>query len=71
MEKRYRKGDRVESLRWPGTHGTVVRRGRDWLGVRWDGARFTESEAYLSEVKPSTRPAPRDQGPGYAVLRRR
>lgn len=71
MAKRYRKGDRVQSRRWPGTHGTVVRREGDWLGVRWDGTSFTEAEAHTSEVAPSTRPAPPDAGPGYAVLRGR
>jgi hypothetical protein len=71
VTRSYRKGDRVESLRWPGTHGTVVRREGDWLGVRWDGTSFTENEAQVDEVKASSRPAPPDAGPGYAVFRRR
>jgi hypothetical protein len=68
MAARFGKGDRVESLRWPGFHGTVVRRDGEWLGVRWDGTSFTEDEAHTSEVKPSTRPALPDAGPGYLVV---
>jgi hypothetical protein len=66
---RYRKGARVHSLRWPRLHGTVVRVDHEFLGVRWDGTSFTEDEAHADEVEPSTRPAPKDQGPGYAVFR--
>lgn len=65
-----KKGSRVESLRWAGTHGTVVRRDGEWVYVRWDNATFTEDEVHVDEVKPSTTPPPQ-AGPGYAVFRDR
>lgn len=64
-----KKGSRVESLRWAGTHGTVNRRAGEWVYVRWDGTQFTEDEVHIDEVKPSTRPAPTGQGPGYGTFR--
>jgi hypothetical protein len=65
-----RKGARVQSRRWTDVHGTVtaVQGGR--VFVRWDTARFSEDEITPDEVRPSSRPAPRDGGPGYAVVRR-
>lgn len=64
-----KEGSRVESLRWAGTHGTVNSRSGEWVYVRWDGTAFTEDEVHVDEVKPSTKPAPTDQGPGYGVFR--
>jgi hypothetical protein len=65
-----RKGARVQSRRWADVHGTVtaVRDGR--VFVRWDGTTFTEDEVTPDEVRPSTRPMPRDGGPGYLGVRR-
>lgn len=64
-------GSRVESLRWRGTTGTVSNREGEWVYVRWDNAQFTEDEIHVDEVKPSAKPAPKNQGPGYAVVRDR
>jgi hypothetical protein len=66
---RFRKGSRVESRRWPGTHGTVTGRDGERVFVRWDGAVFSEDETTDAELKPSRRPAPKDPGPGYLVVR--
>lgn len=63
-----RKGDRVESVRWPGHHGSVTRRDGQWMYVRWDDTSF-EDEVALDELKPSQRPAPKGQGPNYYLMR--
>jgi hypothetical protein len=65
-----RKGVRVQSRRWADVHGTVTAVWDGRVFVRWDGTSFTEDEVIPHEVRPSSRPAPRDGGPGYAVVRR-
>jgi hypothetical protein len=53
-----RKGDRVESIRWPGHHGSVTGRAGRRVFVCWDGTSFGD-EAALDELKPSRRAAPK------------
>lgn len=58
MARRYRKGDRVESLRRRGEHGSVVRViDADAVGVRWDGTSV-EDEVEICDLRPSSRRAP-------------
>lgn len=63
-----RKGDRVESIRWPGIHGSVTNRAGKRVFVHWDGTSF-DDEAALDELKPSRRRTPWVQGPDRCVAR--